>query len=321
MKKFYLRAAAAALVLWAAIGSARAADLLVPVGRTIGLRLDSPGVTVVDFQEEPCPARAAGLKTGDVILKAGDVPIDGAEDLLKAVSEEDEAVELTVRRKGELRQVTVEPAEVAGARKLGIYVRDGITGIGTVTYYNPETGDFGALGHGVNTADGSLAEMERGVAMESKVVEITRGQAGKPGQLKGAFSEAGALGELTANTPAGLFGKSAGGWTGEPLPVAAAEEIRPGPARILSNVFGSRVESYEVEIIKVIPGERADGRNLLLRVKDERLLSATGGIVQGMSGSPIIQSGKLVGAVTHVLVNDPTTGYGIFIENMLKAAG
>jgi stage IV sporulation protein B len=152
------------------------------------------------------------------------------------------------------------------------------------------------------------------------VVTVKKGMAGEPGQLKGAVSAAGQIGELYRNTQQGVFGTSAAGWKGEPLPVGEAEDVRTGDAVIRSTVSGRDVREYSVEILKIYPSSRTDGRNLLLRITDPALLEATGGIVQGMSGSPIIQNGKLVGAVTHVLVNDPTTGYGIFIENMLDAA-
>lgn len=318
MKKLCFRVLTMVLLLCTLIGSASAHELLVPVGRTIGISLAGKGVTVVELQtDEACPARQAGIEPGDVITQIGQTELNTAEDLRQAVERSQGTMTLTVRHKGKERQVTVRPD---GEKRLGVYVRDGITGIGTVTYYDPQKHTFGALGHGVNTSDGELAEMTAGKAMAASVVSVKRGQAGTPGQLKGAFSQEDIIGSLTANTKYGLFGKSETGWLGEPLPTAEAEEIHTGKAAILSNVEADRVAQYDVEILKLYPGDKAAGRNMLIQVTDAGLLEKTGGIVQGMSGSPIVQDGKLIGAVTHVLVNDPTTGYGIFIENMLDAA-
>ena len=163
--------------------------------------------------------------------------------------------------------------------------------------------------------------MTGGSAYDAFVESVKRGKAGAPGQLRGCADSPQECGELLKNTPQGVFGKTAQSWEGAPVPVAAYEEVTPGPATIRATVQAGEPQDYSAEILKIYPRDRSDGRNLLLKVTDPRLLEATGGIVQGMSGSPIIQDGKLVGAVTHVLVNDPTAGYGIFIENMLDAAG
>ena len=319
MKKIQIRVGLTVLILALLLVPARAATLLVPVGRTIGLRLKTQGVTVADFQKEGAsPGRDAGLQLGDAICKVGDREIGSAQELQQALADSGGAAELTIRRKGQERrlQVALEP----GKSQLGIYVREGISGIGTVTYYDPETGRFGALGHGVNDSDGNLVEMEGGQALSSQVVEVKRGQAGTPGQLRGAFSDGDQIGELTANTGRGLFGTCTKPFLGEPMPAAEAGSVHTGKAEILSNVSGTSIRRYDVEILKLYPEDRAQGRNILLWVTDEDLIAQTGGIVQGMSGSPILQDGRLVGAVTHVLVNDPKTGYGIFIENMLDAA-
>ena len=205
--------------------------------------------------------------------------------------------------------------------KLTMPLRQGIAGIGTITFYDPDTHKFGALGHGVSNTKGSLLHMKSGDAYDAAVLTVKKGKCGEPGQLKGTANTDTVIGELLRNTPQGVFGVTKRGWKGEPLPTASEEDIHTGEAAILSTVSGDTPREYSVEILKIYPKDRTDGRNLLLKVTDETLLEATGGIVQGMSGSPIIQDGKLVGAVTHVLVNDPTTGYGIFIENMLDAAG
>ena len=162
--------------------------------------------------------------------------------------------------------------------------------------------------------------MVAGTVYAAEVLSVKTGKAGAPGQLKGGINAATPLGKLWRNTARGVFGKSDSGWQGEALPVADRASIKTGHATILSTVEGDRVREYSVEILKLYPDAQETGRNMLIRITDPALLQITGGIVQGMSGSPIIQNGKLIGAVTHVLVNDPTTGYGIFIETMLDAA-
>ena len=225
------------------------------------------------------------------------------------------------RRDGMDSKISMAPDVTAEGPRLGVYLRQGITGIGTVTFYDPATGCFGTLGHGVNDNTGALLDMTAGNVLPASVASVERGQIGDPGQLRGRVSEEYALGSLYRNTARGVFGKLHAAPAGEAIPTAAPGEVHTGPAVIRSTVDDGGIREYAVEIVKVYPADRPDGRNLLLHVTDPELLATTGGIVQGMSGSPIIQDGKLVGAVTHVLVNDPTRGYGIFIENMLEAAG
>ena len=196
-----------------------------------------------------------------------------------------------------------------------------MAGIGTVTFYDPDTGTFGALGHGITDADtGLLMPLGDGAVMDASVKAVKRGAAGEPGELKGSFDLEHDRGELYANTDRGVFGVMEDfDFAGSAVPVAAPGEVRTGGAVIRANVSGDGVEEYAIEITRVL--EQTGLQNLLLRVTDQRLIDQTGGIVQGMSGSPILQDGKLVGAVTHVMVNDPQKGYGILIENMLSAAG
>ena len=300
---------------------ARAAELLIPVGKIIGLQLRDDTVTVAAYDDSlgGC-ARNAGLKIGDEIVKINGTSIDCAEDVRAALGSGSAEVELTVRR-GKLNVLHLTPEQTAEGPRLGVFLRQGIAGIGTVTFYDPETGKFGTLGHGVSTSGGKLLQMTRGYAYEAQIQSVKKGKSGEPGQLKGIADGETAFGTLLRNTPQGVFGITQQGWKGEPIPVASFEEVHRGAAFIRSTVSGDKAQDYSVEILKIYPEDRADGRNFLIKVVDPTLLSATGGIVQGMSGSPIIQNGKIVGAVTHVLVNDPTRGYGIFIENMLEAAG
>lgn len=298
------------------------ADVLIPVGRTVGLELDARGVSIADFDRElGQTAREAGLKVGDTIIKVNGRPINSVQELRQEAEKAEGALVLTVLRGDKEKSFTLTPTAVSGSKRLGLYVREGITGIGTVTYYDPAKGSFGALGHGVKSPRGDLLPMEVGKALEAEVIEIKKGKAGEPGQLKGSFQRENVLGKVEKNTDCGVFGKSSCGWSGIPLPVGEPEDVHTGKAVILSDLAGDGVQEYAVEITKVYGGRNGQGRNMLLRVTDPVLLEKTGGIVQGMSGSPLVQDGKLIGAVTHVLVNDPTMGYGIFIENMLEAAG
>ena len=294
---------------------------LVPVGQVVGLELQSGTVTVEDFDAEMgTQAKAAGLRAGDVLVKINGKKISCTEDVRQALKQSTGTVHITVKRGDKTEVCTIKPTITADGPKLGLYLRQGVTGIGTVTWYDPETGEFGALGHGVNSSDGGVLPITGGNAYSAKVIAVKKGVSGKPGQLVGSIQNAEPTGVLRKNTAQGVFGKAQQPWDMPAMEVAEIGQVKTGKATILSTVDGQGVREYSVEILKVYPKARQSGRNLLLRVTDPALLETTGGIVQGMSGSPIIQNGKLVGAVTHVLVNDPTTGYGIFIENMLDAA-
>ena len=319
MKRSILCAVSAALFLTLPVPS-RAAENLIPVGKVIGLQLHSGSVTVVAYDENlGAKAQAAGLKIGDEILSVGERTVTCAEDVRSALDDCGSQVQLTIRREGNEKAVTLSTHQTKDGPRLGIYLRQGIAGIGTITFYDPETGRFGTLGHGVCDGKGKLLHMTEGSAFDAAIANVKKGRCGDPGQLKGCAGSQ--IGCLLRNTPQGVFGISKTGWPGQTLPTADYEEIHPGTASIRATVTDGDPREYSVEILKVYPEDRPDGRNFLLKVTDPNLLETTGGIVQGMSGSPIIQDGKLVGAVTHVLVNDPTRGYGIFIENMLEAAG
>lgn len=317
MKKIGIRTVLATVLCFAVSLSAAAAEMLIPVGKVVGLSLSEGSVTVVAFDDTlGDAAKKAGLQIGDEIVSIDGTDIDSAADLHQALAQSDGRVCVTVTRDRRQHQLSMEPAISDQGPRLGVYVREGVTGIGTITYYDPESGEFGALGHGVSNARGALARMNSGSIYRASVIDVKQGLAGKPGQLKGSVSSLTPIGSLRTNCRFGVFG-CCEGFGGEPLPVGEAEE---GPAKIMSNVNGDAVETFSVEITKLYDEDNDTGRDMMLRVTDEKLLSTTGGIVAGMSGSPIIQDGELVGAVTHVLVNDPTTGYGILIDNMLDAA-
>ena len=300
MKRKFLRWLTAAVVIFYNSIPAQAAKLLVPVGEVVGLSLSEGTVTVAAFHESyGAAAREAGIQIGDEIVSVDGLAVDSVQDLYEGLKRSGGTVNLCLRRNGRDRQVHVSPTATAEGPRLGVYIREGVTGIGTVTWYDPDRGTFGCLGHGISDSRGALAPMESGWVYEAAVESVKRGRPGEPGQLRGAVQAQTPAGRLKSNTAFGVFGSGAK-WTGEALPAAEPEEVREGPAQILSNVSGDEIALYDVEILKCRPD--GGGRDLVLKVTDPELLEATGGIVAGMSGSPIIQDGKLVGAVTHVCV-------------------
>lgn len=317
MKRFLRTFALTAALLPFLTLPVQAARVLIPVGEVIGLRLDSGTVTVAAYDDVlGSAAREAGLKIGDQILRIDGTAVHSAEDVRSRLGAKPQ--ELTIRRGGKLTALHLTPCQTGDGPRLGVYLRQGIAGIGTVTFYDPQSGLFGTLGHGVSDAKGNLLPMTQGQAYTARIQAVKKGTSGHPGQLKGDAGQV--CGTLHRNTAQGVFGKTRQGWKGQPLPLAEYEAIETGPAVIRCQVTQGPSQEYSVEILKIYPETRPDGRNFLLKVTDPALLQATGGIVQGMSGSPIIQNGQLIGAVTHVLVNDAAMGYGIFIENMLDAA-
>ena len=320
MKILFRRIAGAALMIYMLAGTAFAKELI-PVGQIVGLELQDRQVVVVGFDEKQGQtAKAGGLLSGDIIKKIDGTRITCAEDVRKALQASHGTVAVEISREGEVKQLQLKTQNTKDGPRLGVYLRQGITGIGTVTWYDPETHQFGTLGHGVNDSGGNLLPMTQGWAYRAKVVTVKKGKAGEPGQLYGSIVFPEPAGTLSANTHQGVFGTCRDGWEGQTIEVASVGEIKTGDAVIRSTISGDTVREYSVKILKIYPKGKGTGRNMLIKVTDPELLATTGGIVQGMSGSPIIQNGKLIGAVTHVLVNDPTTGYGIFIENMLNAA-
>ena len=300
---------------------------MIPLGKAVGIKLFADGVLVVGLTENgDCPARQCGLREGDIITAMGGQRIGSTEQVQSLLEDNGGApLALTVHRGSRTLTLTVCPAEGDnGTWQLGAWIRDSMAGIGTLTYYDPATGRYGALGHGITDVDtAQLMPLSSGSIMETTVKAVKKGVKGDPGELKGDFSVQRDVGTVTVNSDGGIFGTVAdaeflGG--GTPVPVAAPSQVRPGHATILATVHGDDTAEYTVDIVRVY-GDGAATRNMLLRITDQRLLDATGGIVQGMSGSPILQDGRIVGAVTHVLLNDPTRGYGIFLENMLSMAG
>ena len=286
MKRSVFSFVLACSLLFSLPGTAAADAVLIPGGQLIGLELSDGTVTVAAFDDNlGAPAREAGLRIGDRIIQIEDRKITCAEDVRNALGSGDCAVTVTVLRGSKQHTLSLTPAVTEQGPRLGVYLRQGISGIGTVTFYDPDTGRFGTLGHGVNDCGGQLMLMRSGSARAASVLSVKKGKSGEPGQLRGTAPEEASVGSLLKNTPQGVFGVSRRGWKGEALPVARYCDVTEGPAIIRSTVSGESVREYSVEILKIYPEDRADCRNFLLQVTDPDLLSATGGIVQGMGVS------------------------------------
>ncbi len=298
-----------------------------PGGMPFGVKFYTDGVTVVGFCDVETekgkvnPAAAAGLKPKDMIIKINGDPLISAADLTSRIeSSGGTELRLLCRRAGHEFETILKPAYCPGESryKTGIWVRDSGAGIGTVTFILPDTGTFAGLGHGIcDSETGALVPMKRGSVSDVTISAVVKGQAGDPGELKGYFN-AGKVGSLLGNSSCGVWGmfSEVPEIEGEPLPVGLRDEIEEGDAYILCTLDTNKIGKYAVRISN-INRDATGSKCYTVTVTDPKLLAATGGIVQGMSGSPIIQNGKIVGAITHVLINDPTTGYGIFLENML----
>ena len=303
--------------------------VLIPGGQSVGIAIDTEGVIVVgasDLGQTPSPIRAAGIRTGDIIQKVNGAAVASAAALSEMVSGGD-TLSVDVLRGDETLTKAVTPALDGrdGRWRLGAWVRDSTAGVGTLTYCDPETGRFGALGHAITDVDTRITmPVGEGELYENRIVDISPSSHGAPGELTGDFVfRPNAIGRVSLNTGRGIFGSldepEANALYPEGLPIAPKRELHAGPATLLTTVDGAATGEYRCEIVRVNDSAR-DARELVLRITDEALLDRTGGIVQGMSGSPVIQDGRLAGAVTHVMVNDPAMGYGISIESMLEAA-
>lgn len=312
---------------------------VIPGGQTIGVKIQSDGILVVGHHlvhvspdKKISPGEQANLRLGDLIVKINGKPVRDASKVAGLVAEAgkaDKPLDLVIRRGDKTLRASVKPAldMKDQAWRLGIYIRDSAAGVGTLTFYAPEQQRFGALGHVISDLDTRTPIVPRGgEVVHSSVSSISKSQNGEPGEKRAHFfKEHVVLGTIEKNTPFGIFGRMSKmpdhGVTNKPLPVAFADEVEEGPAEIYTVVDGQKVEKFAIEIVHAAKQPSPATKGLIIKITDPRLLERTGGIVQGMSGSPIIQNGKLVGAVTHVFVNDPTSGYGCYIEWMLQDAG
>ncbi len=298
--------------------------LVYPGGIPFGVKLHTQGVIVVGIApgDSQSPAYNAGIRVKDIITAISGKPVNSIEDVTRIVeSSGGKPLDFTVTRGDSEYIFKVTPGwdKNENKYKAGIWIRDSTAGIGTITYIVPETLQFGGLGHGICDVDtGDLMPLLTGSVSDVTISGITRGRIGLPGELKGYFG-AEKIGSLVANTHVGVYGvlkSMPQNIISEPIPIALRHEVREGDAVLYTTVDGNTVGQYSVKISNINRND-GDTKSFIVTITDPRLLELTGGIVQGMSGSPIIQDGKLIGAVTHVMINDPTKGYGIFIETML----
>jgi len=317
---------------------------VVPGGQAIGVMVSSRGLVIAQTMQlvdtdgvARFPARDAGLRAGDILVEMAGTPlytVDQVHELVERFGRRGEPLEITVARNGVLLTRTIQPVPVevqegagrAVRYRLGLRLESPAAGIGTLTFYDPLTMRFAGLGHMITDGLNNRVEVNDGRIVEALIRGVQQGARGFPGEKIGVFEAyAGDMGTIEKNSRFGIYGRlerlPRHGLYTDPVPVALAHEVKPGPAEMLTVVDGRQVESFAVRIVQVHPNRRADGRGLVIEITDERLLNMTRGIVQGMSGSPILQDGKLVGAVTHVFVNNPTRGYGILAEWMAYEAG
>lgn len=310
---------------------------VIPGGHSIGVRLNTDGVLVVGIAQITDTegqvhnlAEVGGVKIGDSLIAINHEEIKSANHVGELIKESDgQELILTFKRDSNNFTTTLTPVKSAedDQYRLGLWVRDKTAGVGTMSFYEPKTRKFGALGHAITDIDtGKILSIRDGEVIKSRVVSIEQGKRGKPGEIRGVFYDTNEpLGKLEKNTDFGVYGELINELTNElykkPISVGYQHEIKEGPAHILTTTDSNKLEKYEIEILKINPQTKIDGKSMIIRVTDKNLLEKTGGIVQGMSGSPIIQNGKIIGTVTHVLINDPTKGYGIFIEWMLEESG
>lgn len=309
---------------------------VVPGGQSIGVQLHTLGVLVVghhlvnQVDQTNSPAENANIKVGDIIVEMDGKQIKKLNDLKQIVQlagQNKEKIAIILKRGQQLIETEIEPTynKQDDSYQIGVYIRDSTTGIGTVSFYDRVSGKYGALGHVISDADTKKPiEIHQGKIVHSSVTHIEKGNRGLPGEKQAKFSmKDRSLGTIEKNSPFGIFGKIDPQLMKEeqqPLPIGLANEVKKGPAEILTVVEGDKVEKFAIEIVNSVPQSYPSTKGMIIKVTDETLLEKTGGIVQGMSGSPIIQNGKLIGAVTHVFVNDPTSGYGVHIEWMLQEA-
>ncbi|MEG0132671.1 MAG: SpoIVB peptidase [Clostridium sp.] len=314
---------------------AKTSDIMVYLGgKPLGIKINTKGALVIalsdieiDGNKIQSPAAVAGIAIGDSIMKINGDYIKKAEDIATYVNKAmGEKIKVTVNRKGEEMDFTVSPiiSKVDENYKIGLWVRDSVAGVGTLTFYHKESGKFGALGHPITDMDtNTIMSVGKGEIVNSNIVSIRKGAKGNPGELRGIFTEDNnILGSIKANNSCGVFGDGNDNLISnkfnKPIKVGFKNEIKIGKAQILTTIEGNEPELFDIVIEKLLNQTEPDGKSMIIRVVDPKCLEKTGGIIQGMSGSPIIQDNKIVGAVTHVLVNKPDTGYGIYMDWMIS---
>lgn len=299
-------------------------------GTPFGVKMFTDGVMIVSLSPIPtsegmlCPAANAGIQEGDVIHSIDGQTVFTNEDVAATIQSSDgQSLSFSLERDGKPLSVTIIPEKASDGSgyKVGFWVRDSSAGIGTMTFCDPEIGIFAGLGHAIcDTDTGNVLPLLNGDVVPAIISSVKKGKSGKPGELVGNFFMVETIGILKINNETGVYGTLLAEPQGSSVPIAPKQTIREGEATILSTISGSEAKEYTIQIEKVSLAEKSPTKNMVIRVTDPELLEQTGGIIQGMSGSPILQNGKLVGAVTHVFVNNPTKGYAIFAENMWQTA-
>lgn len=295
---------------------------IIPGGETIGIEVNSKGVLVVGFYKvnNSYIGRSAGFEVGDRIIKLNNKEVNNISSMIETINKTDSnTVEFTILRGTSEKNISLNLSEDSdGVLKTGLYVKDSINGIGTLTYIDPSTNIFGALGHEIiEKSTAEKFEIKDGIIFGANVVGIEKSTNGNAGEKTATYNKTEVFGKITGNEISGIFGKYTSNVEGkEKLEVAESKDIKTGEATIRTVIKDDKIEEFKINIIKL--DDNSDTKNILFEVVDDRLLKEAGGIVQGMSGSPIIQNNKIIGAVTHVIVNDTTKGYGIFITTMLK---
>lgn len=301
---------------------------VVPVGEAIGMKLYTEGVLVVGMSEieGKKPYENSGIQEGDRIIQINENDISNTTELMQEVNASyGNEINIKYIHDEETVTTSIKPTKDSNNEyKLGLWVRDAAAGVGTLTFYEPSTGMFASLGHGILDVDTSdLITIANGELVTTNILSIQKGEKGTPGEIKGTIESGYTIGQISKNTPFGVYGilntpSYLSISPNDAIEVLSRDEIQIGKAEIICELENGKREYYTIEIQKIFTGNNEDNKSMLLKVTDERLLEKTGGIVQGMSGAPIIQNGKFVGAVTHVLVNDPTMGYGVFGDIMIK---
>lgn len=303
---------------------------VIPCGTPFGIKIFTDGVLVVSMSDVDTesgpknPARSAGIKVGDVIESIDGTAVKTTEQVADLIENAgDRTMTFHIRRDNISFDVSFhcEKSVNENRYKAGLWVRDSSAGIGTLTFYLPGSNIFGGLGHAICDVDtGETIPLSSGEVVPAKIYSVVKGISGEPGELRGGF-ESGSLGNLTVNGETGIYGTLTNAPVlSDSVPVAMKQQVKTGYAQVLTTIDGTTPELYDITIEQIRYNDSSPTRNMVIVITDQRLLDKTGGIIQGMSGSPILQDGKLVGAVTHVFVNDPTRGFAIFAENMLKTA-
>ena len=301
---------------------------VVPMGNAIGMKLYTAGVLVVGMSEieGKKPYENSGIKEGDRIIQINQNQIDNTDDLMKAVNKSDgNNISIKYVRDEKTITTSIKPLKNSSNEyKIGLWVRDAAAGVGTLTFYEPSSGMFATLGHGIMDIDtAELIKIANGELVTTNILSINKGTKGNPGEIRGTIEAGHTIGSISKNTKFGVFGTInktpyLNTSNTNEVQVALREEIKTGKALIICELENGKKEYYDIEIQRIFISNNKDNKSMLIKVTDKKLLEKTGGIIQGMSGAPIIQNGKFVGAVTHVLVNDPTIGYGVFADIMLK---